>query len=70
MIDDQSVDDTAEEAKRCGVQVIPGTSSPVGWSGMLEQGLQEVRTPYTLLLDADIVLTPGIIAELRRKAQR
>ncbi len=66
VIDDQSVDDTAEEAKRCGVQVIRGTSSPVGWSGKLwalEQGLQEIRTPYTLLLDADIVLTPGIIAE-------
>ncbi len=26
VIDDQSVDDTAEEAKRCDVQVIPGTS--------------------------------------------
>ena len=51
VIDDQSVDDTAEEAKRCGAQVIPGTSPPVGWSGKLwalEQGLQEVRTPYTL----------------------
>lgn len=44
----------------------------LGWSGKLwalEQGLQEVRTPYTLLLDAGIVLTPGIIVELRRKAQ-
>lgn len=72
VIDDQSVDDTAEEAKRCGAQVISGTSPPVGWSGKLwalEQGLQEVRTTYTLLLDADIALTPGIIAELRRKAQ-
>lgn len=71
VIDDQSVDDTAEQAKRCGAQVISGITPPVGWSGKLwalEQGLQEVRTPYTLLLDADIELAPGIVAELQRKA--
>ena len=47
VIDDQSVDDTAEQAKRCGAQVISGISPPAGWSGKLwalEQGFKEVRT--------------------------
>lgn len=72
VIDDQSVDDTAERAKRDDAQVIYGTSPPMGWSGKLwalEQGLQESKTRYTLLLDADIELTPGIVIKLRRKAQ-
>ena len=72
VIDDQSNDDTAEQAKRCGAQVLSGSAPPVGWSGKLwalEQGLREVKTPYTLLLDADIELAPGIISELQRKAR-
>ncbi|SFE99624.1 glycosyltransferase [Nitrosomonas sp. Nm166] len=72
VIDDQSVDDTAEQARKCGAKIITGTSPPAGWSGKLwalEQGLKEVRTPYTLLLDADIELAPGIVAELRQKAR-
>lgn len=72
VIDDQSMDDTAEQAKRCGAQVLSGTTPPAGWSGKLwalEQGLREVRTPYTLLLDADIELAPGIVIELRQKAR-
>ena len=71
VIDDQSVDDTAEQARKCGAKIITGTSPPRGWSGKLwalEQGLREVKTPYTLLLDADIELAPGIVAELRQKA--
>jgi len=38
-----------------------------GWTGKLwalDQGLDEVATPLTLLLDADIELAPGIIAAL------
>lgn len=72
VIDDQSTDDTAEQARRCGAQVLSGTAPPTGWSGKLwalEQGLREVRTLYTLLLDADIELAPGIIVELQRKAR-
>ncbi len=73
VIDDQSVDDTAEQAKSCGAHVIAGNTPPMGWSGKLwalEQGLQEVRTPYTLLLDADIELAPGIVTELFEKARK
>lgn len=73
VIDDQSTDDTAEQAKRFDATVISGTAPPVGWSGKLwalEQGLGEVKTPYVLLLDADIELTPGIVSELLRKAHQ
>lgn len=71
VIDDQSVDDTAEQAKQYGAQVLSGTTPPVGWSGKLwalEQGVREIKTHYTLLLDADIELAPGIVSELRQKA--
>ncbi|UJP05554.1 MAG: glycosyltransferase [Nitrosomonas sp.] len=70
VVDDQSTDDTAEQARRFGATIVTGTTPPEGWSGKLwalEQGLAEVETSYTLLLDADIELTPGIVAELRRK---
>lgn len=72
VIDDQSSDDTAEQARRSGAQVLSGTAPPAGWSGKLwalEQGLREVKTPYTLLLDADIELAQGIAGELQRKAR-
>lgn len=76
VIDDQSIDDTTEQAK-CSegldIQVISGVTPPEGWSGKLwalEQGLQEVCTPYTLLLDADIELAPGIVAILQQKARQ
>lgn len=71
VIDDQSTDETGQLARQHGAQVITGTTPPPGWSGKLwalEQGLQQVSTPYVLLLDADIALSPGIIATLRKKA--
>ncbi len=67
VIDDQSDDNAAEQAQNLGATVLSGTSPPTGWSGKLwalEQGLSKVRTPYTLLLDADITLTQGIVATL------
>ncbi len=72
VIDDQSDDDTAAQAQKSGAMVITGTSPPLGWSGKLwalEQGLSKVRTTYTLLLDADIALAPGIVATLLKKAR-
>lgn len=73
VVDDQSVDDTAMQARKYGAQVISGSTPPAGWSGKLwalEQGLREVRTPYTLLLDADIELMPGMLSTLKAKAQQ
>lgn len=70
VIDDTSEDDTAGVARAAGpegTRVIEGTALPDGWTGKLwalEQGLTEVRTKYTLLLDADIEVGDGIIARM------
>lgn len=75
VIDDQSTDDTVEvinQLKLERLSMIPGTDLPAGWSGKLwalEQGLRQVKTPFLLLLDADIVLKPGLIAALLKKAR-
>lgn len=73
LVDDESSDGTAELAQSVGLsnlQVIRSESLPAGWTGKLwaqEQGLQYVKTPLTLLLDADICLLPGILAQLKAK---
>lgn len=73
LVDDQSSDTTRDVARtfeRRGLQLVTGTPLPDGWAGKLwalEQGRQYLKTPYTLLLDADIKLTPGILATLRDK---
>jgi hopene-associated glycosyltransferase HpnB len=70
VIDDQSDDGTADVARSAGgdsCRVIAGSPMPGGWVGKmwaLEQGRHHVRTPLTLLLDADIELRPGILAAL------
>jgi hopene-associated glycosyltransferase HpnB len=71
VVDDQSSDGTADIAKRLGkerLQVIAGEAPPAGWSGKiwaLHQGFQKVKSPLTLLLDADIELRPGIVSLAR-----
>lgn len=74
VVDDQSSDDTADIANRTpNVQVVIGQILPAGWAGKLwalEQGRAHIRRRYTLLLDADIELRPGLIAALRDKMQR
>ena len=73
VVDDRSTDGTFTAAQTSGIQnlrVISGEPLPADWSGKLwalEQGLRQVRTPLTLLLDADIELRPGIIHALRQK---
>ena len=70
VIDDQSEDDTAgavRTAGPAGTRVIEGKALPDGWTGKLwalEQGLAEVSTTYTLLLDADIELSGGIVGRV------
>jgi hopene-associated glycosyltransferase HpnB len=70
VVDDQSGDDTARIAQSFpNTRVISGKPLPAGWAGKLwalEQGRAEVRTPLTLLLDADIELKPGLLAALLR----
>jgi hopene-associated glycosyltransferase HpnB len=73
IIDDESSDGTAEVAQSSGiedVELIHGAPLEQGWSGKLwalEQGRQKATTPLILLLDADIILAPGILARLRQK---
>lgn len=75
VVDDQSGDDTAALARTAalpGLQLYGGSPPPAGWNGKLwalEQGLGQVKTPYVLLLDADIQLQPGIIARLLQQMQ-
>lgn len=75
LVDDGSSDGTADLALKVqglDLRVVPAAPLPVGWSGKLwalEQGIKHVETPYTLLLDADILLRPGMVASLLNKAR-
>jgi len=68
VVDDCSGDNTGEVAERTigtSGTVIRGRPLPPGWIGKLwalEQGLAGVNTRFILLLDADILLKPGIVA--------
>jgi hopene-associated glycosyltransferase HpnB len=72
IVDDQSTDGTSEVANRAGgknLLILPGKSTPSGWSGKLwalEQGRSHLSTSLVLLLDADIEPLPGIIGKLRK----
>ena len=76
LVDDQSTDNTAELAKSvnlANLNIVSGTTLADGWSGKLwalEQGRQHVKTKYLLLLDADIVLVPGLIPTLVEFARK
>jgi hopene-associated glycosyltransferase HpnB len=77
VVDDQSSDATAQIAASFpNTRVVSGQPLPEGWAGKLwalEQGKSHVRTPMTLLLDADIQLQPGLLAALlahKRKDNR
>lgn len=73
LVDDGSRDGTGDAAKGIAgldLTVLRNESLPPGWSGKLwalEQGVARVGTPYTVLLDADILLQPGVLGALREK---
>jgi hopene-associated glycosyltransferase HpnB len=75
LVDDQSTDNTAilaNSIKLNHLLIVSGTELPEGWSGKLwalEQGRQHIETRYLILLDADIVLKPGLIPTLIQMAQ-
>jgi hopene-associated glycosyltransferase HpnB len=75
LVDDQSTDNTAELAKSVNLDhltIISGTELADGWSGKLwalEQGRQHVKTPYLILLDADIVLAKNLIPVVIEKVK-
>jgi len=82
VVDDQSTDGTAAACERAAaaaavngapiaLRLMHGVTLPAGWAGKLwalEQGLALVERRFTLLLDADIELGPGVVAALRRRA--
>ena len=54
------------------IDVVRGRPMPEGWGGKLwalEQGRDHVTTRFTLLLDADIELAPGLVPALLQKAR-
>ena len=71
LVDDCSSDNTAQIANQIAglsLTVVTGEPPPAGWAGKLwalEQGVRHVQTRYTLFLDADILLTPGVIQALK-----
>lgn len=73
LIDDQSGDGTGDLARSLPIDnltVVSGTTPPPAWSGKLwalEQGSAQLNTRYTLLLDADIELKPGILPALKAR---
>jgi hopene-associated glycosyltransferase HpnB len=75
VVDDRSADGTGDAARAAGgvdCTVVEGAPLPPGWVGKLwalEQGRAQVRTPLTLLVDADIELRPGMVAALLHQLQ-
>lgn len=62
----------AEQLGYDALTILRGQPLAEGWSGKLwaqAQGVQQIKTPLTLLLDADIKLAPGLIAALLSKKQ-
>jgi len=76
LVDDCSTDGTAKIASQLvdlSLTIITGEPPPAGWAGKLwalDQGVRQVKTRYTLLLDADIFLSPGVIQALKNLAVR
>ncbi len=76
LVDDNSTDGTAEVARAVpglDVRVIEGQPLPEGWAGKLwalEQGVRQVETPLTLMIDADIAFQPGVISALKTQMRR
>ena len=79
LVDDQSEDDTKAVALQfksvnefTALTIIDGDAPPAAWSGKLwalHQGLAHIKTPYVLLLDADIELADNMAASLLNKLQ-
>ena len=68
LVDDRSTDRTAQAARACGVEAVPGTGLPDGWVGKvwaLEQAAARAGAPdYYLLTDADIRHAPHSLRRL------
>lgn len=69
VIDDSSIDDTANLARGAGARVI--TSSMLGKGASMHDGLREARHDVVVYLDGDLSsLRPGIVSDLARPIER
>jgi poly-beta-1,6-N-acetyl-D-glucosamine synthase len=66
VVDDCSTDGTGEVARRCGVTVLRPPANTGSKAGAQNYALEQVRTEFTLALDADTVLAPDAIELLLR----
>lgn len=72
VVDDQSVDRTAELAAAAGATVVAGAPLPAGWVGKpwaLDQGLRAASGHWVVCLDADVVPVPGLLGALVAEAE-
>ncbi len=75
LVDDQSDDDTVAVAESAGLAdlvVVRGEPVPEGWTGKVwaqSQARPHLDRAYTLLLDADVLLEPALVAALRAKLE-
>lgn len=76
LINDHSQDYTraiAEGLQAPNLKIMESAPLPKGYTGKLwalEQGRRQAKTPYVVLLDADIHLAAGTLAGLRQKLQK
>lgn len=79
LIDDNSTDHTAARAQKAAAtypnqfQYVKAAPKPTSWAGKLwalEQGRKLTTTPWLLLLDADISISPGLIESMWQKAMQ
>jgi hopene-associated glycosyltransferase HpnB len=67
VIDDRSIDGTADVARSLGADALKGADLPDGWAGKvwaLHQGAAAAPAPWLLLTDADILHAPGSLRRL------
>ncbi len=62
VVDDKSMDNTVEEAKRAGAKVI--TSTKLGKGSSMQEGILYAKNELVVFLDADITTYPGNVVEL------
>lgn len=70
VVDNNSTDDTADVARRCGAQVV--TETQPGYGSAVHAGIVAASTPIVAVIDGDGSLNPGdlpaLVAELDRGA--
>jgi hopene-associated glycosyltransferase HpnB len=79
VVNDQSTDETGDIVRHWqgenvfkDLHLVDGAPPPENWLGKVwaqNQGLERVKTPLVLLMDADIELAPGMLGRLREQIE-